>query len=394
MTKSLTAIRAAITPFGNGIYSNREICDSQRLYIALTLKPFIDQILCREQGILFPLFQIKYLTYTFMTVGQQELNSNEVVGALPYSEYASYTNRLVEAMRIQAGIDPAVMKEIVVRLRINEANEDGTFAGNDVYFNGMNGSEVIDESNGVGFVPTRILPPLTKTFPDLEGKMPFSFRELKDAFDPRTTSRTASTANEGHLKTRVKPFLDDLNELGEKSADFITYYVLCSLEKFYRDKITREPGNGMQIGSLRIKAEEYEKGITGESGGIRLGDKSPSGVEKRLRQLFLDGDDSENYSGIKTLPYLFVLGRLERTTKLIASLSERFPAAERNPIFEAMHAYLFLKDAARPGVLSGVRKTMVALMKEGKYEDAKQVGVAYNLNIEEERKNSKQKSRR
>lgn len=33
-----------------------------------------------------------------MTAGQQELNSNEVVGALPYSEYASYTNRLVEAI--------------------------------------------------------------------------------------------------------------------------------------------------------------------------------------------------------------------------------------------------------------------------------------------------------
>lgn len=59
-----------------------------------------------------------------------------------------------------------------------------------------------------------------------------------------------------------------------------------------------------------------------------------------------------------------------------------------------MHAYLFLKDAVKPGVLSGVRKTMVALMKNRKYEEAKQVGVAYNLSIEEERKNKKPKSRR
>lgn len=84
----------------------------------------------------------------------------------------------------------------------------------------------------------------------------------------------------------------------------------------------------MRIGSLRVKAK-VKKGITGESGGIMLGDKSPSAVEKRLRQLYLDGDDSRNTEGIKTLPYLFVLGRLERTTKLIASLSERFPTARR-----------------------------------------------------------------
>jgi len=333
-----------------------------------------------------------------MTAGAQELHPNEVVGALPYSEYASYTNRLVEAMRIQAGIDPAVMKEIVVRLRINEANEDGTFAGEDVYFRGLNGAETILEIDGTGFVKTEILTPFLNTFPELATSLPYTYRELKDCFDPNTSANNDPKlpgAITGMLKRRIAPFLNDLEGIDDNRTDqFKAYFILCGLEKFYRDKITREPGNSMRIGSLRVKAEGYEKGITGESGGIMLGDKSPSAVEKRLRQLYLDGDDSRNTEGIKTLPYLFVLGRLERTTKLIALLSERFLAEERTPIFEAMHEYLFLKDAPKPGVLSGVRKTMVALIKDRKYEEAKQVGVAYNLSIEEERTNTKPKRRR
>jgi hypothetical protein len=294
-------------------------------------------------------------------------------------------------MRIQAGIDPATMKDIVVRLKINQAKEDGTFAGEEVYFRGLNENETIEDIHGTGFVKAEILPSFLRTFPDLENAFPFSYRELKDCFDPVTSANNDPSlpgAIAGLLRRRIKPFLDDLGDLDADKVDlFKTYYILSSLEKFYRDKITREPGNGMRIGSLRAKAEEYEKGITGASGGIVLGDKSPAGVEKRLRQLYLDGNDSRNESGIKTLPYLFVLGRLERVTKHIATLSEKFPTTERQAVFEAMHAYLFLKDSVKKGELSDTRKIMVGLMKDGKYDEAKQVGDTYNLNISEERRN-------